>query len=100
MRKVYLVAFNTALATREAVTRYLDSQAEIHNWKAQLPFGVFVSTTLTAHDLAARLEQKFGVRNATRFIVTYVDPMQCQGRLGQSVWDIINDPNTAPTGSE
>lgn len=88
--KPYLLLFTPAWGAREEVQKYLDQLPEVTYWISPFLQGIVVISTLSAHDLAKKLEAQFGVLYF--FIVTEVASTTVQGRLPDSVWHAINYP--------
>ena len=95
--KPYLIVFTASFASREQVTNYLNTLPEVRYWYACLPLAVFCVSSLSAHDLAKKMERHFGHSKGRRFLVTEVTPNK-QGRLPAKAWELMNDPDDVQPG--
>lgn len=90
--KAFLIAFNSRFATREQVQDYLNSEEDVSYWYACLPHCVFCTSSLSAQDLAKRIESHVGSLNGKRFIVLEVG-VDRQGRLPKKAWHMFRHPD-------
>jgi hypothetical protein len=98
--RAYLIVFNPSFAAREAITNFFDSiMQQVTHWIYCLPGSIFFTSTLSANELAAKLETTFGTKSGAFYIVTEV-PTDSQGRLPQAVWNLVNLPEEANPNDE
>lgn len=55
MRKSYLLVYNGATGTREAIRDFLDRLPEVLNWRYETPYSFFLVSEESARHLAFRL---------------------------------------------
>jgi len=96
MRKALLLTFNTHFTDRDTLTRYLDAHPRIYNWKAHLPFGVFVVTDLTPKELREILRVRFELKGPARLFITELSADKCDGWMQPGLWDMIRNPLIPP----
>lgn len=87
-----LIITSDAFATREQITKYIDTLSEVPYWHACLPHCVFCTSSLSAILLAKKLEQHFGHTAGRRYLVMKVHPEK-QGRLSPQAWKCMSDPD-------
>jgi hypothetical protein len=87
-----LIATSNPFATRQQIQEYLNTVPEITYWYACLPQCIFCTSSLTAAELAKRLETHFGHAKGRRFLVVRVTK-DCQGRLPTQAWQMFADPD-------
>ena len=92
MLKPYLVAFNDAQITRQALLDFLDTRPEVKNWFAFMPAAIFVISDRSARQLAEAIRSGFPGKN---FVVSEVPAGANDGWLGKDVWDFINNPRSS-----
>jgi len=94
--RCFLAAFNPALP-RKLVTAYLDDRSEIQNWYSLLPGQIFIASDRSAQELSELLIRQFPKE---LFIVTHVDPSDCNGWMPEEVWDFIREAQSPQASTE
>jgi hypothetical protein len=97
MRKAYLLVYNDEVGTREQVRTYIDSLAQVINWRIELPNSMYLISESSAEDLAT-LFRKFTLDKG-RFLITELGPNR-QGWLPPDSWTLFNekhDPRSPKT---
>jgi hypothetical protein len=98
MRKVYMLSFNAKMASRDAVTDFLENDPTVYNWKAHLPFTVVYVSTSTEDEMAEKLSNKFGRAPGQIFMIAQISGATTQGVMSRKMWDMINQPDIPPSG--
>jgi hypothetical protein len=89
--KVFLLGFNHFGIARDAVTAFLDSRSEVHNWYTILPGQIFVVSRNSASEIADLLRKKF----PDQFIfVGEIQPEKADGWLPKEAWTFITTPTS------
>src|SRR5438046_2825137 len=94
MTSPLLLTFGESLGTRQAVTDILDEIPEVTYWFAPFPHGLLLTSTLSAHELARRIEKLIPAAVYGKWIITPVDPDEAQGRLPKKGWHLIHNPES------
>lgn len=92
MTSPYIFTFNETLGTRQVVLDALDRIPEVTYWYATFPFGVLLTSTLSAFELAERIERLIPSASRAMWIIAAIDPHRVQGRLYPAGWHLINHP--------
>jgi hypothetical protein len=90
--KTYLIVFSSDFASRDQVTAHIDTWPEIPFWHCSLPNCVFVTSDLSAAEIAAKLEKHFDVSSPKRFLVAELNS-NTQGRLPKQSWHMMATPD-------
>lgn len=94
MANPFLFVFNERLGTRQAVVDALDKIPEVPFWYSPFPFGVFLTSNVTASELARRIEQLIPGAEQAQWIILEIDQYRAQGRLSAKAWNLINKPDS------
>lgn len=87
----YMVVFNDRLGKRQEVLDLVDATSEISYWYSCLPHCVFLTSTLTANEIAEKFFEKFGREQGNRFLVMEVHKDR-QGWLPKKAWHLFRNP--------
>jgi hypothetical protein len=91
----YLVVFSPAAGSHARLRDYIDTRPEILNWKSYFPRMFLLVSRLTASALTDLL--RTCTEDDARFVV--VDTSRdCNGRLPQGAWDLIQKPRAITEG--
>lgn len=92
--KSLVVIFSPTYTTSTEMQGVLDGISEVTYWYRPFPQAILCTSTLTAHELAKRIEGVLGVHGKTRFVVFEVQGQKAQGRLPKKGWHLINTPDS------
>lgn len=85
----YLLLFDDTKVTRQKVVERIDAMSEIVNWKAFMPSGIIVVSSIDADELARGIREHQDSKYT--FILTKLTSAK-NGWLPTSVWDFMNQP--------
>lgn len=87
----YLIVFNERLGTRKDVQEFLDTLPEVTYWYSCMPNCVFLTSSLSAGEIADSIRANFGTEAGQRFLVVEVHDDR-QGWLPKKAWHIFRNP--------
>lgn len=92
--KAYVIILGGGFALRKPVQDFLSQLEEVGFWYACFSRCIFATSSLTASELAKRLDQQFPGR---RFLVMEAHSNR-QGRLPKQAWHLLRNPGNPKLG--
>ena len=92
MRKSYILVFDKAAGTRNELTDVLTAMPEVVDWRAELPYAVFLVSESSANDLVKAIRSE---RPKGRIAVMEIGPNK-QGWLSPEAWYLVNNKRRKP----
>jgi hypothetical protein len=94
MTTPFIFVFNEKLGTRDEVQSVLDKIPEVTYWYACFPNTIFLTSTVSAFELARRVNALIPGAAQARWVIAAIDAKNSQGRLPPKVWHLMTDPET------
>ena len=85
----YLIILGATFPMRKPVQDFLSQLEGVGYWYACLPRCIFATSSLTASELAERLDERFP---GSRFLVIEAHANR-QGRLPKQAWHLLRNPD-------
>ena len=90
--KAYVIAFYQEEISDKELVGFLDNQAEILNWRTEIPNTVFVVSDKGAQHISELIGEEFP---ESHFIVVEYVSYNANGLLEEETWDFLNEPEEA-----